>query len=251
MSIEKSFDNISKPLVSPEDAFDRKEKLADICIVTFSLAVYENVLKSFTCTQVCYTGTANGKIPVYRIEAHNILFYMSPIGASVAGMTIDEIRCATGCTKFIFFGSCGVIDREKCDGKIIVPTYAYRDEGLSYHFKESSDYIEIRNSSKLAMILEELNVDYVTGRTWTTDAFYRETVNNRDARKKEGCICVEMECSALQSVCDYRNIELYQFLFGGDLLTDSSWEKRTLGTADEKKDQIASFNLALKIAEKI
>ena len=128
---------------------------------------------------------------------------------------------------------------------------AYRDEGFYYHFAPAQDYIEINKNSELTSIFYKLNVDYVTGKTWTTDAIYRETINNRNARKKDGCICVEMECSGLQAVCDFRKIDFYPFFFGGDLLNDLSWNRATLGTDEEKKNQISCFELALKVADEL
>lgn len=248
MSIEHSFDNKSEPLFSPENFYGKHEKIADICIATFSHAVHDKVIKNYRCVKVAYSGTANGRIPIYKLEDYNLLFYMSPIGSASSGCIVDEVHCLTGATKFIFFGSCGVLDEEKCAEKIIIPTSAYRDEGFSYHFAPAQDYIQIKKSSKLEAILNELKTDFVLGKTWTTDAIYRETINNRNARKAEGCICVEMECSGLQAVCDFRNLDFYPFFFGGDLLNDSSWSRSTLGTDIEKKNQIASFELALKIA---
>lgn len=251
MSIEQTFDDNSEPLISPEKFYGTHVKIAETCIVTFSHAVYERVLKKYDCKKVANSGTANGKIPVYYIDEKKILFYMSPIGSAVSGTILDEVRCLTGAGKFIFFGSCGVLDAEKCSKKIIVPTQAYRDEGFSYHFEKKTDYIDIQYSSKLIEILSELQIDNISGKTWTTDAIYKETVNNRDARKSEGCICVEMECAGLQAICNYRNLELYQFFFGGDLLSDADWSRGSLGTKTEKDNQINCFDLALKIAEKI
>lgn len=248
MSIENTFDNKSDSLLNPDDFYDKHEKIADICIVTFSHAVYDKVIKKYKCSKVAHVGTANGMIPVYKLEDYNLLFYMSPIGAPSAGCIIDEVQYVTSATKYIFFGSCGILDKEKCSGKIIVPTSAYRDEGFSYHFVATKDYIEIKNSSILATILKRLNVDYVLGKTWTTDAVYRETINNRNLRKAEGCISVEMECAGLQAICDFRKIDYYPLLFGGDLLNDSSWEQGILGTNQEKEQQVVCFELALKIA---
>lgn len=251
MSIEQTFDNKSEPLIAPEKIYGLHEKIADICIVTFSHAVLEKVLKTYSCKKVANSATANGKIPVYHIEAKNVLFYMSPIGAAIAGTILDEVRCLTGAIKFIYFGSCGILDEGQCKGKIIVPAEAYRDEGFSYHFEKAGDYIKIKNAAKLSEILDDLQIDNVIGKTWTTDAIYKETINNRNARKSDGCLCVEMECAGLQAICSYRNLELYQFLFGGDLLGDSSWARGTLGTDKEKSQQMSCFELALKIAEKI
>ena len=46
-----------------------------------------------------------------------------------------------------------------------------------------------------------------------------------------------------------RKIDFYPFFFGGDLLNDLSWNRATLGTDEEKKNQISSFELALKVAD--
>lgn len=251
MSIEQAFDDKSEPLITPEKFYGKHEKIADICIATFSHAVHDKVVKNYKCSKIAYSGTANGRIPIYKLDDYNVLFYMSPIGAATAGCIIDEVRCLTGATKYIFFGSCGILDEQKCSGKIILPTSAYRDEGFSYHFVPTQDYIQIGNSSKLAEIFTEQNIDFVLGKTWTTDAIYRETINNRNLRKNEGCICVEMECSGLQAICDFREIDFYPFFFGGDLLNDSSWSRAILGTEEEKKNQIASFELALKVVNKL
>lgn len=52
----------------------------------------------------------------------------------------------------------------------------------------------------LVQFFDELGINYVEGKTCTTDAFYRETEHNREKRVAEGCLCVEMECSAAQAV---------------------------------------------------
>ena len=73
MGIEHSFDDKSEALISPEMFYGVYEKIADICIVTFSHAVFEKVLKQFSCKKVANSGTANGKIPVYLLEKYGVL----------------------------------------------------------------------------------------------------------------------------------------------------------------------------------
>ena len=82
----------------------------------------------------------------------------------------------------------------------MVPTEAYRDEGTSYHYAPASDYITVKNSEKVAEFMELAGLPYVKGKTWTTDAVYRETRGNFDKRKNDGCISVEMECAAIQAI---------------------------------------------------
>jgi nucleoside phosphorylase len=73
-----------------------------------------------------------------------------------------------------------------------------------------------------------------------------------EARKKMGAICVEMECAAMQAMCDFRGVEFFQFLYAGDNLDHSNWDPRSLsGEArlDEKeKIALLAFELASRIA---
>ena len=249
MSIIDSFDNKSKPLIDLSAFFEPKQ-IADTCIVTFSIHVKEMILERHKCNIVGCTKTANGVIDIYlfEVDGKRILFYMSPIGSAVAACTMHEIHYFSGASKFIVYGSCGILDNEKCSGKLIVPTDAYRDEGLSYHYKEPSDYIEIRNYKKLASILENHRYPYICGKTWTTDGIYMETVNKANARREEGCLTVEMESAGLQAICDYYGYELYVFFFGADLLSTDSWDKGNLGNEKEFDIQKETFKVALDIA---
>ncbi len=70
----------------------------------------------------------------------------------------------------------------------------------------ASDYITVKNADVVAKFMEENKIPFVKGKTWTTDSFYRETNNNFEKRKADGCISVEMECSAIQAMCDFRKI---------------------------------------------
>ena len=54
--------------------------------------------------------------------------------------------------------------------------------------------------------------DYVLGKTWTTDAFYRETPGKIARRREEGCVTVEMEAAAFFAVAQFRGVPLAQLL---------------------------------------
>lgn len=137
-------------------------------------------------------------------------------------------------------------------GSITIPTESYRDEGTSYHYKEASDYITNTNSNKVAEFIEYKKLPYVLGRNWTTDSFYRETENNLAKRKADGCISVEMECSAMQAVCDFRGLQLYYFLTSGDLLDTPEWDQRHAeGEYAGTQHDTRHFDIAIELAEYI
>ena len=55
----------------------------------------------------------------------------------------------------------------------------------------------------------------------------------------------------VQAVCDFRNLEFYNFLISGDLLDSSEWDRRILGNSGERTHQMKSFYMALELALKI
>lgn len=240
----------TEAIISPENFYGTYNTICDICIITFSRQIIEEILNQFQCTKIAEIQSANGSIPCYKLnyKGKDITFYMTMIGSASAGACIEEVRCLVGATKYIMFGSCGCLDKDITAGKIIVPTDAYRDEGLSYHYTKASDYINIKNAGFVTEFFKKSGIPHVTGKTWTTDAIYHETLGNMEKRKKEGCICVEMECAGVQAVCNFRNLEFYNFFVGGDLLDAPEWNQRILGNAEECTHQIKSFYMALELA---
>lgn len=248
MSIIDSFDS-SKPIITPDKFYKKIDKITDICIVTFSHHVRDKVLCEYKNKEIAYVATCNGHIPIYYLEELDVLFFMTMMGAANSGAILEEAAYMTGVTKFIYFGSCGILDK-KYKNKYIVPTESYRDEGLSYHYAKPSDYIIIKNSPLLVKLFEENNIDYVSGRNWTTDGIYRETINKFNKRKEDGCVSVEMESSALQAVANSIGVEYYTFFFAGDLL-GSEYDTGNLVGDAHKFSQLNSFEVAIIIAKNI
>ncbi len=252
--INNSFDK-TKPLFTPKESYGSMgiepiEKITDKCIVTYSVQVKEEILKKYSNRKVAFTATANGIIDVYYLEELDVLFYMSIVCAPGAVAVLEEISYITGAKNFIFFGSCGILDKDAKD-KIIIPTKAYRDEGTSYHYAPSSDFIDMKNYRLIEETCKKNNIDYVLGYTWTTDSIYRETVGNIEKRKAQGCICVEMESSALEALCDFNKLNLYTFFLSGDIIVVDGWDRSDLGTHLEHKKQLSSFDVAVLIANEI
>ena len=225
----------------------------DVCLVTFSYLIEEHVLKNFKCKQVGASENVTGIQPVYvfKHKGKTIGFYKTWLGASASVGVFEDILGVLDCDKFIFFGAAGCLRKEISHGKVMVPTYAYRDEGTSYHYTKPKDYIKIKNANVVAQFMKENDIPFVKGRVWTTDAIFRETQKNIDKRKSEGCIAVEMECSAMQAVCDFRNVELYYFIVGGDLLDSPKWVNRSEDLGVPENHSLSKFYIALKLAENI
>lgn len=62
---------------------------------------------------------------------------------ALAGGDVIAVNWLTGASKFIMFGSAGSLDSNVTNGKFVIPTESYREEGLSYNYAASADYIKI------------------------------------------------------------------------------------------------------------
>lgn len=245
---------ITEPaLFSPSDTTKPIENFPEICVSTFSQNIIEKFSTLKNVEKISELYTANGVIPVYKIcyRNTNIAFYLSRVGAPACVVGFEEI-VAMGAKKFVLFGSCGVLDDDKVKDRIIIPVSAVRDEGTSYHYIAPSSEIEAEPHSirTLEKVLTSCGYSYVKGKTWTSDAIYRETVPVIQERRQGGCISAEMECASMIAVSRYRNIPFVQFLYGADNLSSDTWEIRDLalhGLTSGEKYMVLAFECGLAL----
>lgn len=152
------------------------------------------------------------------------------VGAPLAAAIFEEL-IALGCRKFVACGSAGVLKSELKRGALVIPSSAVRDEGTSYHYCSPSRTLEVDQGvvARLESVLQKHGVRYEVGKTWTTDAIYRETRNKIDARRAEGCLTVEMECAAFLAVAKFRGVTFGQLLAAGDDVGGDEWDPRLGG----------------------
>ncbi len=248
--ITDSFDPKSEPLFTVESFAGPQKHLCDVCIPTFSHRILEEMQARFALREAGYLRNVNGDRPIFlfEYEGRTLATVLCGVGATLAGGDIEELNWLTGATKFVMFGSAGSLNRAATAGRFVIPTEAYRDEGMSYHHAPPADYIAIRQADRVEAIFRELNLPYVSGRVWTTDAFYRETRDQFEKRRAEGCLAVEMEVAGVQAVCDFYGFELYDFLVTGDVLDAPVYENDGLHNANHDLDKLF---IALEIAKRI
>jgi uridine phosphorylase len=222
------FDGDSKAIITPSIQHQPLEG-AEYCVLCFFREVIDRVVKEYCVRLKTVLKTEFADHPVYEIEYHGepVAFLHPGIGAPLAAALMDEM-IAHGYFKFVACGGAGVLDREVQAGKIVIPKAAVRDEGTSYHYLGAGREVEIPPAvvAALEMNLLTKDVPYVVSKTWTTDAYFRETEKRRDRRRAEGCLTVEMECAAFAAVAKYRNVVFGQYLYGGDDISGPDWDPR-------------------------
>ena len=248
-----SYDIETEPILKLEDFYGPQKFIVEKCLIIFSKKIHEYLIENYECTEIGRISSANGDTTIYKmkINSQEFAFYLSAIGSALASTYCCEANWLTGARKFIMFGSCGSLDKEKTFGKYIIPTESYRGEGSSYYYASPASYIDVKNSRVVTNFFEENDVPHVVGKVWTTDSMLRETVGLVNKRKSEGCIAVEMELAGVQAVSDFYGFELYCFLESGDVLSESNYEVEWLRNANHDLNKLyLAFKLLSYIDEK-
>jgi len=147
----------------------------------------------------------------------------SPIGAPAATITMEEMA-ALGCRTFLSFGACGSLLPDLRIGDVVLPTFAFSDEGTSRHYGKTS---QLRPDAGLvraiAVAAEKRAIPIRSGGTWTTDAVYRESRTRARDLVRHGVVAVEMEAAALWAVSRHRHLRTASLLVVSDELGGKEW----------------------------
>jgi len=225
------FDPSREALIQP-GAFSEPLLIGDVpkhCAICFFPEVIEKVVAEHQPALIKNLRSEIGPHPVYLLETdgQRIAFFHPGVGAPLAAGLLEEV-IALGCRKFIACGGAGVLDGSIGVGHLIVPVSAVRDEGVSYHYLPPGREV-VASPEGVAAIeatLQAHGIAYRVGKTWTTDAIYRETVAKVALRRSEGCLAVEMEAASFFAVAQFRGVTFAQILYGGDDVSGAAWDDR-------------------------
>jgi len=249
MGIIEAFDNTTEEILKPTHMAKKVEGFPEIVIVVFGEKMLNTIINN-NKPEIISTVQAGIEIPIYKIEYKGkaIASYLTWVGAPATVGILEEVIVKGG-RKILLFGAAGSLDKTITDGHIIIPTYAYRDEGTSYHYvpAHTGDFIGVKTAKRLSEIMTSLGIPITEGKTWTTDAIYRETKRNIGLRKKAGCITVEMECASVMAMAQFRKVDIFQFLYTADNLDCKEWESRLLGNMPQDTRE-KYVRIALEVA---
>jgi uridine phosphorylase len=225
------FDANKRAIIEPSEVIKGKSP-TEYCVMTFFGGVLRKLMEEGRLDKFQELLLPSPTVypnEVYRIEFEGkTLAVAHPgVGAALAAGTFEEL-IAMGCRKFVACGSSGVLKPELKRGAVIIPEKAVRDEGASYHYCPPAREIRMKEDvvKKLESVLLKHKIDYEIGKTWTTDGFYRETKGKIKKRTHEGCVAVDMECSAFLAVADFRGVVFGQYLTAGDDVSGEEWDLR-------------------------
>ena len=249
----EEFENVPAVIEPTDRSLRSGGEICDTIILSFNGEILERVKQIDGVYEGGYLTNLNGKLPwyIYEKDGSKVAVAMATIGAPMVVGLLEELK-ARGFNNFIVLGSCGVLDQSIQADKIILPSSALRDEGTSYHYAPASDEIAYERSLLLTMekALDKAGIEHIRTKSWTTDAFYRETAAKVKRRLAAGARVVDMEASAIMAWAQYRLANVYQFFYTADYVDhhNHEWDARR---EDRKADAMTFFEIALVIAQEL
>ena len=147
-----------------------------------------------------------------------------------------EEAIALGCRKFIACGGAGVLDKRSRWDILSCrpPPCAMKASRTITCRPRARSAPSLEGVAAIEQTLKRHSLPYIVGKTWTTDAPYRETAAKVQLRKSEGCLTVEMEAAAFFAVAQFRRVNFAQMLYGGDDVSGGEWDSRQLELSEPR-----------------
>jgi len=175
---------------------------------------------------VTRAGGMNGDLYALKRPKDKIGIMTGFGGGSPMTVELAEEFAAMGVKRMILMTWGGLLQPDLKPGDIIVIDRAIRDEGTSYHYLPPAKYVDANTelAHQLIRAIQTRGGACSRGVTWTTDAPYRETVDEIRQYQSEGVKTVEMESAGLFTVGQVRNIATVSVVVGMDSLAECRWQ---------------------------
>lgn len=185
----EEFEDVAAVIEPTEKPVHDKGEVCETIILSFNGEILKRLIESEEVYPGGYLKSINGQHPwyIYGQGPSKLAVMLAPIGAPMIVGQLEELA-ARGFKNFIILGSCGVLDCSIEADKIILPAAALRDEGTSYHYAPPGDEVAYDDSLlvELEAIFDKHDIEHIRTKSWTTDAFYRETPDKVKRRLAAG-----------------------------------------------------------------
>jgi uridine phosphorylase len=220
-----------KALYGPQDIVDYRKRIG-------RMPRLESPTGILFCLERGLPWRLRWRIPVWRAGGMNGDLFTLKRGQGRVGimtgfgggspMTVElaEEFAAMGVRRMILMTWGGLLQPDLKAGDIIVVDKAIRDEGASYHYLPPEKYItaDAVLTEQLFTAIQSHGGVCGRGTTWTTDAPYRETVEEIQQYQSEDVKTVEMESAGLFTVGRVRGVATTAVVIGMDSLAEMRWQ---------------------------
>ncbi|MCL2515692.1 MAG: nucleoside phosphorylase [Microbacteriaceae bacterium] len=214
-------------------------------VLCFFPEAIDDLHRDGTLSRVGQFSAQLGGAGIYATEDRRVVVFHPGVGGPLSAHNFER-AIASGVTRAVAVGGAGAIDAAFGKDDVLVVASAVRDEGTSFHYLPANRTVELDDEEARRIVrgFTVLGIPARLGRTWTTDADFRETRARVERRKAEGCIAVEMEAASLAAVALFRNIRYAHVLYSGDELHGPTWAERSW-TTSSRRPQLLRAAIAL------
>ncbi len=143
--------------------------------------------------------------PVLGVKGNpGICFLNGGYGSPQIACTVETLH-ALGVEEIFLVGLCGGFSKDCQVGDVFVPEKIWSEEGITFHYRETGGFVALpaHPREEWASWLGDCGFPLRQEATVTTDGVYRQTLHKEALWRQLGCGGVDMEASALVSVCSY------------------------------------------------
>ena len=147
------------------------------------------------------------------------------VGAPALALLLEDL-IVLGVKEFIGIGTAGLLDGQEGDQKrLFVCEKAIRDEGTSRHYiaANSPAAASLALTSKFCFSLAKKDIQVERAISWTTDAPYRETLEELRYYRDIGVQTVDMEASACFSIATSKGVDFALSFAISDVFNKTEW----------------------------
>jgi uridine phosphorylase len=197
--------------------------VTDRVILTFTLPDYRHLCRLMQPTEpprYIY----NCEVREGHWEDRTIALLAPALGAPYAVMVLEKL-IALGARMVLALGWCGSLQPHLAIGDLVLPTTTVSTEGTSPHYPLDGQppdpdpgLVRILHN-----LLETTDARCQEGTVWSTDGFYRETVELVQHYQAQGVLGVDMEMAALFTLGRFRHVPVAGLLVVSDELATLHW----------------------------
>jgi len=171
-------------------------------------------------------GSMNGDLYGVRKTKNRVAVMTNFGGGSPMVVELAEEFAVMGAKRLVLMTWGGALQPDMKAGDIVVCDRAIRDDGASHHYLSPEKYISASGElvECLVQAIQDRGGQCSVGTTWTTDAPYRETVEEVRQYQAEGVKTVEMESAGLFTVGQVRGVAAASVVVIMDSLADLRWQ---------------------------
>jgi len=221
-----------KAVIEPAGVIQERKKaglhpstpISSGAIICYDSSLWQWV--SLLTSRIECDGWLKGSYLLQYNDSQILVIKAAGFGAPTAVMSLEELA-AYGIKKFINLGTAGGLQKNMNIGDIVVCERAIRDEGTSHHYMPDEKYAHASEdlTAELVKAIEKRGIPFRKGTSWTTDAVYRETVEELLQYRSEGVLTVEMEAAALFAVGSFRKVSVSSVFSVSGILTEAGWNQ--------------------------